>query len=173
MQNIQKRSRWILLSILVILILTGCTPSTPTPDPTTFTPVCNVPSLIKAINDANLTTAIPAEIELPNNCLYTLKEVDNTVLWQGLSIHSGLPAIISEITIRGNNSVIEILPDTGEAHFGHFFLDYLPTTSSSSTTWPIRQAWMMLPKGARSTVISVRSGLWQTPSSSRILQARL
>jgi len=122
----KKNSRTFLfvsIFILASLILTGCTPSTPTPDPDTFYPECNEQDLIKAINDANLTPSIPAEIELPNNCLYTLKEVDNTVLWQGLNIHSGLPAIISEITIRGNNSVIEIQPDSGEPFFGHFFLD--------------------------------------------------
>jgi len=123
MQKKSKTSHFALIFILAILILTGCSQSTPTPDPDTFYPECNEQDLIKAINDANLTPSIPAEIELPNNCLYTLKEVDNTVLWQGLNIHSGLPAIISEITIRGNNSVIEIQPESGEPFFGHFFLD--------------------------------------------------
>ncbi|NQS91824.1 MAG: hypothetical protein HQ574_05385, partial [Chloroflexi bacterium] len=123
MQVFAKPFRLVFLFILLFLVLTGCTQSTPTPDPTIFTPECNVQSLKDAIDDANSTPSIPGEIQLPNNCLYTLKEVDNTVLWQGLSIHSGLPAIISEITIQGNNSVIEILPDPGEAHFGHFFLD--------------------------------------------------
>ncbi len=123
MQFFNKSFRLILLFILPFLVLTGCDQSTPTPDPYTFTPECNVPDLIKAINDANSTPNTPAEIQLPNNCVYTLTEVDNTVIWQGLSIHSGLPAIISEITIRGNNAVIEILPDPGEAFFGHFFLD--------------------------------------------------
>lgn len=122
MQFYRKPSHWMLFSILLILVLTGCVPSSPAPDPDTFTPECNVPDLIKAINDANSTPSTPAEIQLPNNCVYTLTEVDNTVIWQGLSIHSGLPAIISEITFRGNNAVIEILPDVGEAHFGHFFL---------------------------------------------------
>ena len=99
MQKNLKTFHFALLFILASLILAGCTQSTPTPDPDTFYPECNEHDLIKAINDANLTPSIPAEIELPNYCLYTLKEVDNTVLWQGLNIHSGFPAIISEITI--------------------------------------------------------------------------
>ncbi len=122
MQKNSKIPHFALIFILAILILTGCTQEAETEDTSVYTPECRAPELIIAINDAN-NDGVPSEIQLPANCVYTLKEVDNTVLWQGLSIHSGLPAIISEITIRGNNSVIEILPDTGEAHFGHFFLD--------------------------------------------------
>ncbi len=122
MQIVQKPYRWIVFLSLLILVLSGCTRESNTEDPDVYTPECTAQELITAINDAN-ADGVPSEIQLPANCVYTLTEVDNTVLWQGLSIHSGLPAIISEITIQGNNSVIEILPDEGEADFGHFFLD--------------------------------------------------
>ncbi len=122
MQIVQKPYRWIVFLSLLILVLTGCTQESNTEDPDVYTPECTAQELITAINDAN-ADGVPSEIRLPANCVYTLTEVDNTVLWQGLSIHSGLPAIISEITIQGNNSVIEILPDEGEANFGHFFVD--------------------------------------------------
>ena len=122
MQIVQKPYRWIVFFSLLILVLSGCTRESNTEDPDVYTPECTVEDLITKINEAN-ADGVPSEIQLPANCVYTLTEVDNTVLWQGLSIHSGLPAIISEITIRGNNSVIEIQPDPGEGFFGHFFLD--------------------------------------------------
>ncbi|MEE8357609.1 MAG: hypothetical protein V3R33_09900, partial [Anaerolineales bacterium] len=154
MQFYRKPSHWMLFSILLILVLTGCSQSTPTPDPYTFTPECNVPDLIKAINDANSTPSIPAEIQLPNNCVYTLTKVDNLGIFSGLPIHSGLPAIQSEITIRGNNAVIEILPDVGEPPFGHFALDIESKLKLYDLT---------LKDGARylgGAVVSKRGDLW-------------
>jgi predicted outer membrane repeat protein len=123
MQVFDKPSRLNLLIILLFLVLTGCTPPAPTPVPTVIPVECNEQSLIDAMDDANLTPSIPTEIQLPHNCVYTLKDVNNTTNWNGMIIYNGLPIISSEITIRGNNAVIDIQPDPGEHHFGHFFLD--------------------------------------------------
>lgn len=115
------------ISLLFLLILSlgfsACTQSTPQPEPSHINAECNVDSLIGAINTANATPAIPTEIHLPVNCEYPLTEVDNNFTWLGKSIYNGLPRITSEITIRGNNSVIDIQPGSGQHLFGHFFLD--------------------------------------------------
>ena len=124
MQFFDNSSRLKILFILLFLVLTGCSQSTPTPDPHVLTPECSVQKLKEAIDDANATSNVPTEIQLPNNCVYTLKEVDNTLNWNSMVIFNGLPVISSDITIRGNNSVIEIQPDPGEHPFGHFFVDY-------------------------------------------------
>jgi len=123
MKSLQQFSRYMILPILLIVIMAGCTQESNTEDPDVYTPECTVQELIKAIDDAN-ADGVPSEIQLPANCVYTLTKVENTLNWNGLTIPNGLPIITSEITIQGNNAVIEIQRDPGEAHFGHFFLDY-------------------------------------------------
>lgn len=115
------------ISLLFLLILSlgfsACTQSTSQPEPSHINAECNVDSLIAAINSANASPGIPTEIHLPANCEYPLTEVDNNFTWLGKSIYNGLPRITSEIIIRGNNSVIDIQPGSGQHRFGHFFLD--------------------------------------------------
>ncbi len=122
MQIVQKPYRWIVFLSLLILVLTGCTQESNTEDPDVYTPECNEQELITAIDDAN-ADGVPSEIRLPANCIYTLTHVENSFPWNNMIINNGLPAIISEITIRGNNSTINILPAPGEGPFGHFYLD--------------------------------------------------
>ncbi|MCJ7715832.1 MAG: hypothetical protein MUO54_04845, partial [Anaerolineales bacterium] len=122
MKTIQKPTRWILISILFILVLTGCTQESNTEDTEVYTPECTAQELINAINDAN-NDGQPSEIQLPANCAYQLTHVENSFPWNNMIINNGLPAIISEITIRGNNSTIDIQPAQGEDPFGHFYLD--------------------------------------------------
>ncbi len=122
MQKNSKISHFAFIFILAILILTGCTQETETEDTSVYTPECSVPELIIAINDAN-NDGQPSEIQLPANCVYPLTHVENSFPWNNMIINNGLPAIISEITIRGNNSTISIQPAPGEDPFGHFYLD--------------------------------------------------
>ena len=105
--------------ICLAILLSGCDNSSPAPQ--VYNPGCSVQNLIGHINQAN-NTAGPAIINL-DYCVYTLTEVDNTMNMSGIDIHNGLPVISSEITIRGNNAVIEIQKDPGEPFFGHFFLN--------------------------------------------------
>jgi len=122
MQFFHKPSRLVFIFILLFLVLTGCDQSTPTPVTDPLTPDCTVQELIDAINYAN-NDGQPSEIQLPANCVYTLTHVENSFPWNNMIINNGLPAIISEITIRGNNSTIDIQPAPGEDPFGHFYLD--------------------------------------------------
>ncbi|MDF1499830.1 MAG: hypothetical protein P1P76_05105 [Anaerolineales bacterium] len=113
--------RWLAMAVPLVLLIAGCSPSTPTPNIEVLTPTCEVASLIEAINDAN-NDGVPSEIQLPANCVYPLTTADNTISnWNSLVIHNGLPIISSEIIIRGNNAVIDIAPNST---FGHFFLEF-------------------------------------------------
>ncbi len=122
MHLFQKSSRWGLIFILLILVLTGCTQESNTEDTEIYTPECTAQELIQAIDDAN-ADSVPSEIQLPANCIYTLDHVENSFPWNNMIINNGLPAVMSEITIRGNNSTIKIQPAPGEDPFGHFYLD--------------------------------------------------
>ena len=122
MRTLEKPYRWTLIFILTLLVLTGCTQDTNVGDASIYTPGCEVQELIAAINDAN-ADGVPSEIELPPDCVYNLTHVDNSFPWNNMIINNGLPAIISEITIWGNNSKIKINPAEGEDPFGHFYLD--------------------------------------------------
>jgi predicted outer membrane repeat protein len=119
--TLRKRSLWTFVSAALLLAMTSCGESTPTPDWSTYSPECTVQELIDAINDAN-NDGFPSEIQLPANCTYTLTSVDNTQSLNYMDMHNGLPVIASEITIRGNNSVIDIQPAAGESLFGHFYV---------------------------------------------------
>jgi len=122
MRNLEKPIRWTLIFIVALLVLTGCTKDTNVGDTSIYTPGCEVQELIDAINDAN-ADGVPSEIELPPDCVYDLTHVDNSFPWNNMIINNGLPAIISDITIWGNNSKIKINPAEGEDPFGHFYLD--------------------------------------------------
>lgn len=124
MNATKKTLRWMFLLVLLLLVLAGCTQELNTEDPDIYTPECTAQELILAINDAN-ADGVPSEIQLPANCVYTLTHVDNTRSMQPYypDLHNGLPEIRSDITIRGNNAVIDIQPASGQNHFGHFFVD--------------------------------------------------
>ena len=112
---------WFIL-FLIVLVLSACTQETSEEDTSTYTPECTVQELIDAIDGAN-NDGQPSEIILPPNCTYTLTQVENSFPWNNMIINNGLPAIVSEITIRGQNSTIECQPAPGSDPFGHFYLD--------------------------------------------------
>ena len=118
---LKKYTLLCLLTLLLSLGGTACNQPVPNETPTPRHVGCSVPELIQAIQDANQSPE-PSEIFL-GECVYTLTRPDNSRQIEGLTVHSGLPVISSEIIIRGNNSVIEITKDTGEPFFGHFFVD--------------------------------------------------
>lgn len=122
MKTSPKQFRLILLSIFLILFLTGCDQDSNTPDTVVYTPECDVQALIDAIDDGNADGA-PSEIQLPPFCIYTLTQVENSFPWNNMIINNGLPAITSEITIQGNSSTIQIQITSGDDPFGHFYLD--------------------------------------------------
>ena len=91
------------------------------PTPITYTPGCSVSNLIDDINEAN-NDPEPAVINLEPNCPYILTEADNSKPLNNQTLHSGLPIITSEITIDGNNAVIDI-QGASPAFFGHFLVE--------------------------------------------------
>ena len=118
----KKRPLWILL-VTLLLVLTACNQPAPNPNPnpTQITAGCTVQSLIDALDAANQD---PDHTEIIlNSCVYTLGKAHNAQQVIGETIHNGLPVISTEITIRGNNSVIEIYRDQGEPFFGHFQIE--------------------------------------------------
>jgi predicted outer membrane repeat protein len=121
MLSLRRRLPWILAATAMVMGLTSCGEAPPTPDWTTFSPECTEQALIDAIHSAN-GDGHPSEIQLPADCPYTLHSVDNTQILNGETLRNGLPVINSEITIRGNNAVIDIQPAPGEMPFGHFFV---------------------------------------------------
>ena len=48
--------------------------------------------------------------------------MDNTAQVDGITVNNGLPVITGEITIQGNNAVIEVQEAPNEPFFGHFFV---------------------------------------------------
>jgi len=70
-----------------------------------------------------VTGSTPSVINLDNNCLYSLSQVNKTSTVNNLTINNGLPVISNQVTINGNNAVIEIAPAEGQAFFGHFFIE--------------------------------------------------
>jgi len=125
-----KKSYWILVPLLIGLIfcLTACgypTPTgpTPTPNPVYF-PGCSEDNLVGHIDQAN-TKPGPDVIYLDPYCVYTLEQVKNTAVVDNVTINNGLPPIMEDLTIQGNNAVIEIVPAVGEDNFGHFYVEPL------------------------------------------------
>ncbi|NOQ40770.1 MAG: hypothetical protein GQ562_10680, partial [Anaerolineales bacterium] len=119
----QKYSRLLItFLLLLILLLTACDNTTPTPQPITYTPGCSVPNLIGHINQANSNPG-PGIINLDPNCLYILTTADNSITINNHVIHNGLPVISSEITINGNMAMIDIQRAPGEPGFGHFYVN--------------------------------------------------
>ncbi len=115
----QNHSRFLItFLLLLILFLTACDNSTPTPQPTTYTTDCNTSSLIENINQANSDPG-PGIINLDPNCSYILTAADNSIVTNNQTHQNGLPVITSEITINGNNAVITIQG----SFFGHFFVN--------------------------------------------------
>jgi predicted outer membrane repeat protein len=105
--------------LLSLLFLTAC--NNDDPPEITYTPGCSVSELIDAINDANDDPGTPAIINLDPNCPYVLTSADNSIGLSNHTFHSGLPRITSEITINGNNAVIDIQGTSPV--FGHFFVE--------------------------------------------------
>lgn len=116
--NLQKAYRLLLpLTLVVILLLTACGPQ-PTPTPTIYAPGCSVSNLISYLDGLN-SNSPPAVINLDPGCVYTLTQVDNTIDVQTITLHNGLPVISNQVTIYGNNAIIDIQG----AVMGHFFID--------------------------------------------------
>lgn len=118
-----KNNRFFILVLICVAVLfSACDNSPPAPQNPPFFPGCSESNLIGHINQAN-STAGPDVINLYPNCVYTLTQVDNSVMVGSTKVYNGLPAITSEITIQGNNATIEIQKDPGEPRFGHFYVD--------------------------------------------------
>lgn len=111
--------KFLVLLISLVIVLTGCNNPTPTPN-TPYSVGCGDLALIDAINYANSHAG--HDILNLGNCVYTLTKTDNSANVDGITVYNGLPVISSEITIHGNNTVIEIQKDPGEPFFGHFFI---------------------------------------------------
>ena len=123
MRSKKYSTSWILLFSLLLCSLAGCTKDVEVNEEDVYYPECTEQELINAIDSAN-TKLGPGEIHLPPNCEYQLTQVDNTQsLPPNPDVRSGLPMIIDELTIYGNNSVIDIQPASDQMPFGHFFLD--------------------------------------------------
>lgn len=118
----QKNYRLLVPLLLLAVYLTACGNPTPTPQITTYTPGCSVPNLIGHINQANSNPG-PSAINLDGNCVYTLTQSDNAAIVDSITVHNGLPVISNQITIHGNNAVIDIQPADGEPFFGHFYVE--------------------------------------------------
>jgi len=116
---------FIVNSVFIIFLITACDPvpagPTPTPNPIYF-PGCSEANLIGHIGQAN-TQPGPDVIHLDPGCVYTLEVINNTTSADAKTVYSGLPIIISPITIYGNNAVIDIQPAENVSVFGHFFID--------------------------------------------------
>ena len=118
-----KNNRFFILVLICVAVLfSACDNSPPAPQNPPFFPGCSESNLIGHINQAN-STAGPDVINLDPNCVYTLTQVDNSVMVGSTKVYNGLPAITSEITIQGNNATIEIQKDPSEPRFGHFYVD--------------------------------------------------
>lgn len=115
-----RKSFCIGMFLFTLICLTACTNNNNPSNPP-LTPGCIASDLIDDINQANNDPG-PDVINLPPNCIYTLTTVVNTRYLGNQVINSGLPHINSEITINGNNAVIDIQEDPGELSFGHFFV---------------------------------------------------
>ena len=116
-----QTKRRIILStaILITLSLTAC--NNPTSTPNAPTPVaCGAQALIDSIDYANNHAG--HDVLNLGNCVYTLRTANNSSSVDGLTVFNGLPEITSEITIQGNNAVIEVQKDPGEPYFGPFFV---------------------------------------------------
>jgi predicted outer membrane repeat protein len=89
---------------------------------TTYTPGCSEANLIGHLQQANAGSG-PAIINLEPGCTYILREAENARTLNGQTLYSGLPSIARQITINGNNAVIDIQRAAGEPFFGHFFIE--------------------------------------------------
>jgi len=119
------RPPFILSFIFIIFLMTACdpVPTGPTPTPNLpYYPGCSADNLIGHIGQANGQPG-PDVIHLDPGCVYTLEVINNTTSADAKTVYSGLPIIISPITIYGNNAVIDIQPAENVTVFGHFFID--------------------------------------------------
>jgi hypothetical protein len=102
----------VLLAVALTAFLSSCTVD------------CNVPDLIKAINNANANPA-PSTLYLDHGCTYLLTAVDNTATSStaGSTFEygdNGLPQISTPITINGNDAAI--IRASGAPDFRIFFI---------------------------------------------------
>ncbi len=116
--NSQNKYRFLFyLFLVLILILTACTPQA-TPTPTIYAPGCSVSNLITYLDSLNANSP-PAVINLDPGCVYPITQSHNTSGLPSMLIYNGLPQIVSNVTIYGNNAVIDIQGNL----IGHFFID--------------------------------------------------
>lgn len=97
-----KPSAWRYFVCAVGLALLCALPPAPRAFAATINVDCNVNHLVNALDTAN-TNAGADTLELTLNCTYTLTTVNNTSSEFG---PNGLPVIVSDITINGNNATI-------------------------------------------------------------------
>lgn len=119
--NLQK-SFWYGTVLFLLVFLPACDNNTNTPVPTPLFPGCSESALIGHINLANTDTG-PDIIHLDPGCTYTLSTAVESEILNNQTHHSGLPTIISDITIYGHNAVIDIQRIPGEPPIGHFYVD--------------------------------------------------
>jgi len=111
--------------LFLAVVLSACnnpapTGPTPTPNPIFF-PGCSVDNLVGQIDQANNKPG-PDVIYLDPGCVYTLEQLDNSAVVDNVTINNGFPPILEDLTIQGNNALIEIVPAVGEENFGHFYI---------------------------------------------------
>ena len=74
----------------------------PTANAATTQVGCDTADLIAAINNANLAVTTPT-LDLPDGCLYPLKDIDNA----GYRGDNGLPQIARDMIINGHGATIQ------------------------------------------------------------------
>ena len=125
----ETRTRLVLLVVTTLGLLGSCrdadlstgivAKTSPRARPSSMAVACDVSALIVAINTANDETLTPGPdtIELTLGCNYVLTAIsDGTPFWGG----SGLPSILSDITINGNGATIERSTASGTNDFRLF-----------------------------------------------------
>jgi len=117
-----RKNFWYATVLFLLIFLTACDNNTNTPVPTPLFPGCSEGALISNINLANTDTG-PDIIHLDPGCTYTLSTAVESEILNNQTHHSGLPTIISDITIYGHNAVIDIQRIPGEPPIGHFYID--------------------------------------------------
>jgi len=118
-----RSSRWIvLLALPTILFTAACLLSDPSP---TINVDCDVQDLINQMDRAN-SDSRPFTLVLEEECLYELTTVDNLVGRNGdttgESGANGLPAVLGDLTIIGNEALIRRSYAAGTPDFRMFFV---------------------------------------------------
>jgi len=118
--------KFVYLLICLAVLLGACanpTPSGPTPTPNLpYYPGCSADNLIAYINFANANND-PDIIHLDPGCTYMLTSSAESEVLNNQTHHSGLPTIITDITIYGHDAKIRIRLNPGEPPTGHFYVD--------------------------------------------------